>query len=117
MNDKSGVILLPDDWSTSYYSLSSTNTANAAYTTNSITSTDWTNSLEAHGAVFLPAAGYREGTSVGNAGSLGRYWSSSPYTSHVEGAYSVFFYAGYLDPAYSSNRYYGYSVRLVRDVQ
>ena len=116
VNGKSGVILLPDDWSTSYYSLSSTNTANAAYTTNSITSTDWTNSLEAHGAVFLPAAGFREQASVSNAGSSGSYWSSSS-ASYRTSAYRVLLQSGSLNPASSDYRYDGCSVRLVRQVE
>jgi len=116
VNGKSGVILLPDDWSTSYYSLSSTNTANAVYTTNSITSTDWTNRLEAHGAVFLPAAGYREQASVSNAGSSGSYWSSSS-ASYRTSANRVLLQSGSLNPASSDYRYCGSSVRLVRQVE
>ena len=30
-------------------------------------------------SIFLPAAGYRDGSSLYNAGSLGNYWSSTPY--------------------------------------
>ena len=117
VNGKSGVILLPDDWSTSYYSLSSTNTANVDYTTNSITSTDWTNSLEAHGAVFLPAAGFRNETLVNAAGNFGYYWSSSPYTSNVNLACLVRFTSYGLSPGDYGNRCNGYSVRLVRNVE
>lgn len=116
VNGKSGVILLPDDWNTTYYSLTSINTANAAYTTNSITSSDWTNKLEAHGAVFLPAAGYRNGSTVNNQGPRGHYWSSSPNTSNVTSVYYVFFNSGFLE-ARNTNRNYGHSVRLVRQVE
>ena len=77
VNNMAGVILLPDDWNASYYSLSSTNTADAAFTTNKISSDDWTSSFEAHGAVFLPAAGYRYGSSVINVSSHGFYWSAT----------------------------------------
>ena len=66
------------------------------------------------GAVFLPAAGYRNGTSVNNAGSNGNYWSSSPYTSNVNNAYNVNFNAGNLNPQNNNNRYNGRAVRLVR---
>ena len=113
VNGVSGVILLPDDWSTSYYSLTSTNTTNVNYTTNSITSSDWTNSLEAHGAVFLPAAGYRDQASVYSAGSSGYYRSSSPY--NVDGAYSVSFSSHGLYPADGNIRSDGNSVRLVHE--
>ena len=57
VNGKSGVILLPDDWSASYHALASANTANADFTSNPITAAEWTSDFEAHGAVFLPAAG------------------------------------------------------------
>lgn len=53
-----GVILLPDNWLEAYYSLASTNDANAAYADNEISENTWENSLEAHGAVFLPCTGY-----------------------------------------------------------
>ena len=45
----------------------------------SYSASDWTTE-EAAGAVFLPAAGYRDGelgTSVYEKGSIGRYWSNS----------------------------------------
>ena len=114
VNGKSGVVLLPDDWSSSYYTLSSTNTTGADFTTNSITADDWTSQFEAHGAVFLPAAGYRNGSTVNSAGSNGRYWSSSPNASNVRNAYIVYFNSGSLNPASNDLRCLGYSVRLVR---
>lgn len=76
VNNVNGVILLPDDWSTNYYSLYSTDTPSASFTRNTITASQWS-TLEQHGAVFLPAAGTRGGTSIGNEGSYGRYWSAS----------------------------------------
>ena len=112
VNGKAGVILLPDDWSTSYYDLSTT----ADYAANDITLADWTDKLEAHGAVFLPAAGYRNGAMVLSVGSLGLYWSSSPYTDDVDNAYCVYFYSSYLTPAANYTRRYLFSVRLVCDV-
>ena len=112
VNGKAGVILLPDDWSTSYYDLSTT----AAYTANGITLADWTDKLEAHGAVFLPAAGYRDVMTVNSVGELGLYWSSSPLTN-VSKAYCAYFTSASLNPTYSFFRNYGFSVRLVRDVE
>lgn len=75
VNGRNGVILLPDNWSTSYYSLSSTNSASAAFNVNTISASTWTN-LEQHGAVFLPVGGYRYGTEVSNLEN-GYYYSSS----------------------------------------
>ena len=44
-------------------------------------------------SIFLPAAGWRDGTSTDDAGELGRYWSSTPYESNTQGAYYLFFYS------------------------
>ena len=110
VNNVNGVILLADDWNSSYYTLNSANTSAANYTTNTITATQWA-TLEQHGAVFLPAAGYRYGTSVNAAGSYGVYWSSSYNDSGS--AWNVYFSDSYLYAGNGSRRYYGQSVRLV----
>ena len=111
VNGVSGVILLPDDWSASNYSLNSTNSTDAAFTTNTISESDWSSNFEAHGCVFLPAAGYRDGTSVGLVGSEGGYWSS---TANDSNAYFEHFYSGGVVPASNYGRSLGFSVRLVR---
>ncbi|MBQ6729826.1 MAG: hypothetical protein IJQ83_06810 [Bacteroidales bacterium] len=111
VNDVNGVILLPDDWSSDTYSLSNTNSSDASYSSNTISATQWS-TLEQAGAVFLPAAGYRLGTSVYNVGSFGFYWSASYRNSNY--AYGVSFYASSLYPQDYSDRYYGFAVRLVR---
>ena len=110
VNNVNGVILLPDDWNASYYTLNSTNSSGASYTTNTITETQWA-SLEQFGAVFLPAAGYRYGTSVINADSYGYYWSSSYYSSYS--AWLVSFRDSNLRAGSDGSRSYGLSVRLV----
>jgi len=69
------------------------------------------------GVVFLPAAGYRNGTTVNNAGSNGNYWPSTAFPSNASRAYRVYFGSGNLNLASGNNRGYGYSVRLVRVVQ
>ena len=114
VNGVNGVILLPDDWNTSIYALNYTNRGDAPYTTNTITSSDW-ESMEANGAVFLPAAGDRGGSSVGGAGSGGYYWSSSYSSSYS--ARNVYFSSGYLYTDYGNYRSSGFSVRLVRSAQ
>ena len=114
VNGVNGVILLPDDWSASYYSLSNTNQDGASYTGNVISASQW-NTLEEHGAVFLPAAGFRYGTSVGDVGSDGYYWSASYDSSNY--AYSVIFRGSTLGPQGNGNRDGGFSVRLVRVAQ
>lgn len=113
VNEVNGVILLPDDWSTSYYGLSSTNTGEASYSSNTISASQW-NNLEQHGAVFLAAAGYRYGTQVYDIGSLGLYWSATSATYYDNlSAYGIYFYDSYLNPSYNDYRSFGRCVRLV----
>ena len=111
VNGVNGVILLPDNWNSSNYSLIKTNNRGASFDSNKISQTDWQNKFEANGAVFLPAAGYRRGTDVYGVGSYGYYWSASYGGS--DGAYSVRFYDGSLDADLWDFRTDGRSVRLV----
>lgn len=107
-----GVILLPDDWNSSYYSLSNTNSSGASFSNNVITSSNWTNSFQSHGAVFLPSAGYRIGASIiSGAGLSGNYWSASCNVQYH--AYGVYFNDLYICSNDYSYRYFGSSVRLV----
>ena len=111
VNGVSGVILLPDNWSSSNYILSNTNKTDASFSSNRISQSDWTNKFEANGAVFLPTAGYRSGTYVYSVGSDG-YYSLASY-SDSDDARGVWFDDDTLLPDgwyYSS---YGRSVRLV----
>ena len=111
VNGGAGVILVPDNWSTSTYSLQSINTTNAAFTVNNITEQTWKNTLEPAGCVFLPAAGYRSGKQTSNINSVGRYWSSTPTNPAV--AYNLHFNGNSLDVNIYTYRYVGGSVRLV----
>lgn len=61
-------------------------------------------------SIFLPAAGFRRGSSLRNAG-CGYYWSSTP-GENTYYAFSLNFYSGY-DSCYWLSRYYGQSVRPV----
>ena len=110
VNDVDGVILLPDDWSNDTYSLNNTNSSGASYSSNTITASQWS-TLEQAGAVFLSAAGYRNGTSVYDVGSYGYYWSTSYYNS--TSARIVYFNVSSLNTGINYLRYDGQSVRLV----
>ena len=112
-----GMILFPDGVDIASTEVTTAGTVNntSAYATK-CTTAQWS-ALAAKGCVFLPAAGYRTQASVSDAGSNGRYWLSLPYTSDVDRAYLVGFYSGGLYPAYYYSRYYGFSVRLVRQVE
>lgn len=89
---------------------------NTNWNANQYTATDWAK-MEAAGCVFLPAAGYRESEFVNVVNEYGYYWSSSAYTSYssTSSAYNLYFDSGIIIPANYNNRYYGCSVRLVRD--
>ncbi len=125
VNGVNGTILLPDNWtlpagveftaSTTqgladqggyYYNNNEDNFSHNTYTT-----AQWA-TMEAAGAVFLPAAGYREGTGVSSVGSGGSYWSATPGDAYY--AYGFDFYSDYLYPQIISYRNIGQSVRLVR---
>ena len=124
-----GLLLLPDDWTPENSRISTALTQNylTNYTTNNISDADWT-ILEFEGAVFLPAAGYRDGNTVKNYGSWGMYWTSTScssvggYNGQTSYAYPMRFNAGinYYSMTYTdlnsvkAYRYYGLAVRLVK---
>lgn len=111
VNGKAGLVILPDSWT---LPSSCTFTATISnYTTNTYTTTQWAY-MELAGALFLPAAGSRSGTSVSSPGSVGFYWSST--ANGTSYAYSLHFYGSYLQPLYTgSSRNSGRSVRLAHD--
>lgn len=63
-------------------------------------------------SIFLPATGYRNGTSLNYAGSFGYYWSSTPYESDTGYAYDLGFYSG----GHSTSSYFREQGRSVRPV-
>ena len=63
-------------------------------------------------SIFLPAAGFRSGSSLYDAGSCGSYWSSSLCTVYPDGAYYLDFRSDYVS-RYYGDRYCGASVRPV----
>ena len=115
VNGVNGIILVPDDWHVTTYSLNNANAGSARYTSNVVGEIVWQNTFEPAGAVFLPAAGYRYGTSVISVGSFGYYWSSSYNGSYH--AYNVHFRSDNYSPEDDSYRFYGFSVRLVCSVE
>ena len=109
VNGVKGLIVLPDGWKTTYYSLSETNNAEASYSSNVVTADQW-QTLEQYGAVFLPAAGFRNQSTVSYANSRGYYWSSSSYNN---GNASCVKFTDAASSVGYSPKYYGGSVRLV----
>ena len=114
VNGVSGVILLPDDWSEDTYNLSNPNQKDANYNSNVISSSEWS-ILETAGAVFLPAAGSRHGTSV-SWSEYGYYWSASS-SEYSDSASFIEFSNSALYDHISTDRYMGFSVRLVQSIE
>ena len=91
---------------------------NSEYTTTTWTTQNGVNgrkitSNSTGNSIFLPAAGYRNDTSLSNAGSDGYYWSRSLYTSYSRNACGLYFSSDSI--LWSSGyRYYGRGVRPVR---
>jgi hypothetical protein len=112
VNNVNGVIILPNNWNEDVYHLNNTNQSSANYNSNIITASVWS-SMESSGAVFLPASGTRSGTSVGNVGSEGMYWTSSRTSEN--GAFGLLIEDGFFAIGYTF-RSSGYSVRLVRNL-
>ena len=115
VNGVNGVILLPDNWSSSIYRLNDTNKSDAKFSSNTISSSTWNSAFAPAGVVFLPAAGSRYGISARYVGSYGYYWSASPYDD--VNAYYVTIDDGSLRAAAYYFRYGGRSVRLARPAE
>ena len=105
-----GYVILPDDW-TCPSGLTFV-TSDTSYTANVYNAANWA-SMEAAGAVFLPAAGQRTSSSTSNVGTVGNYWS----TSHVNGTTGYAFHIAPSANAMRNNVTYstGCSVRLVHE--
>ena len=113
VNGVNGMILLPNDWSSNIYSLSSTNSSGADYSSNTISQSDWNTKFEVNGAVFLPAAFHRDGTYYTCTNYYGDYWSASYSPSNS--AYSWDFDHTGIGFSNWTCRGRGDSVRLVQD--
>ena len=118
VNGVNGLIFLPDNWTcpsgvtfksgfhSSYISVDHY----AAYQT--FTADQWSK-LEASGAVFLPAAGSRDGSIVGSVQNYGYYWSA---TEHDSNSAVCFYFRSDGAFVFYNIRNYGRSVRLVKDL-
>lgn len=111
VNDVDGVLLLPDDWSESIYSLNNTNDSwYLDFSSNIIDENDWI-VIEQYGAVFIPAAGVRRQLVVEN--HVISYWTSTRYYS--DSAFDLIYYDGIHFGIGGRPISYGLSVRLVQD--
>lgn len=114
VNNVPGVVLLPDGY---HHPLSSSlngiKTSDALYSSNTISLTQWI-LMESQGAVFLPAAGYRYGTTMSDVNFTGRYWASD-LTGNALTVYCCQFSDGTMNILTREN-YYGHAVRLVHSL-
>ena len=104
-----GLIILPDDWS---LPAGLSFTPGKSDYSNVYSYSQWAQ-MEAAGAVFLPAAGLRDGTSVRYVGESGLYWSSSYNNNNRAG--DLYFLSGDVRPSIADDRRIGRSVRLVSE--
>ncbi|MBR5082841.1 MAG: TIR domain-containing protein [Bacteroidales bacterium] len=111
VNGVNGMLLLPDDWNMTAYPLNNLNLTAVGFDSNSISAAEW-GTLNQTGVVFLPAAGFRSGTSVKCVGSYGFYWSAS-YINRGYMSYGVFFGGGGPNSDNHDYQCNGRSVRLV----
>ena len=120
VNDVYGVILFPDSYThPEGLPLPVSGSINATdangWNNNTYDAADWSK-LETAGCVFLPAAGYREETTMSEVNSNGAYRSSSLNGTDATKTCVLAFSSSDLKPAESENvkRFVGCSVRLVR---
>lgn len=118
VNGVRGIILLPDGWKASTFTLNQTNTAGGYFDTNTISEEEWTSILEPAGAVFLPntfqrAMNSNDGWKITQV-NTGRafYWHSNQYMMAINTGSS-----SSLSIDYSNYKFGGYAVRLVRDAE
>ncbi len=121
VNGTNGIILLPDNWvapegitfKNGYSSQEYSYTAFAEH--QSFTAEQW-NLMQSAGAVFLPCAGFRLGSSLAYMQLGGLYWTASPHAAYGPRFASYFLFmcdgagVGY------DNRTGGNAVRLVKDL-
>jgi hypothetical protein len=120
VNKVKGVILLPDNWDMSIYSLRT----DAAYSSNMISQAVWENTLEPNGAVFLPATAGEFNFKLDSVGvAHGAYWSATEdddirayqVSFHEKDKdYPIIYTEDGVSSGTSAGKTNGFSVRLVR---
>lgn len=118
VNGVNGLIFLPDNWicpagvtfKSGFYSTYGIDSYEAYQT---FTAEQW-DKLEAAGAIFLPAGGFRHGSDVYYVQNFGNYWSATEGGS----SYAWSFHFGSSEAKLNyDDRSYSRSVRLVKDLQ
>ena len=113
VNGVNGMIVLPDAWE---LPTGLTFTAGNSDWANVYTVEQWAE-MEAGGAVFLPAAGWRTGTTILKVGEWCCYWSTTYIYNNRSLAINSLIESNSLDTEDHSIRHRGMSVRLVCPVE
>ena len=122
VNDVGGLVILPDLWELpadcKFTPGMVTGGYDWYYATNVYSTTQW-EKMEKAGAIFLPAGGYRyyNGNKHVYTDNVGYYWTSTPTNDIYYRAYNLYFTAYSLDAEKTFGRYFGCSVRLVKDIR
>lgn len=108
-----GVVVLPDEWEQpeGLTFNSGFDASHTGWSMNSYTAEEWQR-METAGAVFLPAAGYRNGTNVYQVNTTGRYWSTTRDGDIL--SYMLSVGEGGVNPQNGTSPSEGCSVRLVK---
>ena len=118
INGVNGLILLPDNWTcpagVTFKSGFHSEIGEDYYAVYQTFTVEQWSKLESAGAVFLPAAGYRAGSSVDFVRYDGYYWSATEGSGYAASCLDFYSSKARIQ---SLNRYYGHSVRLVKDLQ
>lgn len=116
VDGRNGLLLFPDEWDASIYSITEPNNYGAAFNGNTITQAEWFDVLEPLGVAFLPTTGYRFGNTVEEINSAGCYWTASTH-SDIEYVYGFYFMPSKHRDVDLNARCLGSSVRLVCDLR
>ena len=108
-----GVFLLPDEWAQPDGVAQLESGSSSRFNTNNYALIDWLK-MQAAGAVFLPAAGWRTGTEISEVNEWASYWST--YGVDTRHARNLWIKNASIDPNDQSYRHRGYPVRLVNYV-
>ena len=94
------------------------NTESEWTTENGVYGRKFTSKKDSSKYIFMPASGYGDGSSVTHKGTAGHYWSSTHVSGSPNASRGVRFFAdGRLFDPDPINRFYGYTVRPVRDAR
>lgn len=112
-----GIVILPNNWELPD-GCSFTAGYGSGYTTNTYTIAQW-RKMEANGAVFLPATGFRNGTTYYDIAYLSdiRYWTAT--TNYEMGSYLTYVMRYVENSGYENQhlmRSMGFPVRLIKNV-